>query len=88
MRNDDTSSYFFETSDLPLATTLTALGFPLQELDASDPIRVIFKFFQDENLKNTVSAFWQNELRVEPKTFSNAQRELKARIRSQIYGSR
>lgn len=86
MRNNDTRSSFFETSDLPLSVTLISIGFTLQELDATDSTRVIFRFIQDENLQIAVNDFWQNKLRVEPKTFSNVQRELKARIRGEVNG--
>lgn len=78
-KNEDHS---FRTGDLSLAATLLSLGFSLVSLDTTDPSRVIFEFSSDAKLNEVVSAFWKGSLVVEPKTFWNTQRELKARIRS------
>jgi hypothetical protein len=84
MRNDEHRSSFFETSDLPLAVTLLTLGIPLVSLDTSNPSRVIFQFQQTEETQQIVSQYWEGKLTVEPKTFLNTQRELKARIRNVV----
>ncbi len=82
MNKDEARSSFFETSDLPLAVTLLTLGFNSIRLDTTDSSRVIFVFSQDEKLQEAIDEFWAGKLLIEPKTFWNVQREIKARIRN------
>ena len=74
---------FFETTDLPLAASLLSFGYDctLQSLDGR---RVKFMFVNNPNLQDLVKQYWGNELMVSPKEFSNAQRELKVRIREGV----
>lgn len=80
---EENRSSSFETSDLPLVITLVTLGFYSIRLDVSDPARVVFQFPKEEKLQTTIDEFWAGKLVVEPKTFWNNQRELKARIRNE-----
>lgn len=69
----------FITSDLTLATTIS-LNFPITFIDRSDSSRVEFIFDNSPELNQFIEAFWKNELRIEPKQFSNQLRIIKARI--------
>lgn len=88
MNKDEIRSDFFETSDLPLATTLAVLGFSLHHLDASNPSRVRFFFNKTTALEKTLAKFWIGRIVVEPKAFWNTQRELKSRIRAEGFTER
>lgn len=83
MRNDEDHDSM-RVSDLVLVTTLVILGFSFTGLDISNPSRVIFEFSPNQKLQEAIDAFWEGKLSVEPKEFSAAQRELKARIRNEI----
>ena len=80
--NKDEDRNCFYVSDLPLVATLVFLGFQFLELDASNPARSVFKFPANKEIDNAVTSYWQGKLFVEPKSFCNIQRELKARLRS------
>lgn len=73
---------YFETSDFALATTLLCLGFVIDCLDKTNPSKATFIFKRTKELENTVQAFWNNQLKVNPKDFFNNQKELKSRIYS------
>lgn len=75
-----TETEFFSTTDLPLAATLICLGYNC-DVDSSNNIRAKFYFKNSEKLEQDIKNFWTNEIKVSPKDFSNAQRDLKARIR-------
>ena len=70
----------FETQDFSLATTLHALGFPLELLNRENPNRVGFCFKQTDELNNTVELFWKDEIVLNPKTFYLNQKILKNRL--------
>jgi hypothetical protein len=73
----------FQTNDLPLASTLVCLGYCVSRIDNTDPRRVAFCFPKSEPLEIDVERFWNGEVRVEPKQYSNSQKTLKARIYSE-----
>lgn len=81
MNPNENRNSLFETSDFPLAVTLLSLGFPLQQLDSSNPLRAVFCFTQSVTLQKTVDDFWNSKISIEPISFLNNQRALKARIR-------
>lgn len=74
---------FFSTTDLPLAATLLCHGFDCS-IDSTDQSRAKFLFKNTVKLMAIVNMFWANDLKVSPKDFSNAQRDLKARIREGV----
>lgn len=82
MNKNEQSDDIFLTSDLLLTTTLFTLGFDIQSLNSQNPSRVVFGFIQSNELLSWIDLFWAGKLLVEPKKFWNAQRELKARIRT------
>lgn len=84
MKNNEDRSSSFETSDFPLCVTLLTLGFTIDALNGADPNRIVFCFSQTDSLIDSIKKYWTGQLSVEPKSFWNAQRELKARIRNGV----
>jgi hypothetical protein len=72
----------FRTSDLALATTIS-LFYPIEAIDKQNPHKAYFIFKREEGLDELIEKYWRGELRVEPKTFFNQLRVIKARL----YGS-
>jgi hypothetical protein len=73
---------FYRTSDLALATTIS-LFYPIEAIDKQNPHKAYFIFKREEGLDELIEKYWRGELRVEPKTFFNQLRVIKARL----YGS-
>ena len=80
MRKDEIE--VFSTTELTLAASLLCKGFDCN-INNINPTRASFIFVNSKNLQKTVSDYWKNDILVEPKHFSNAQRDLKARIREE-----
>jgi len=72
----------FRTSDLALATTIS-LFYPIEAIDKQNPRKAYFVFKREEGLDELIEKYWKGELRIEPKTFFNQLRVIKARL----YGS-
>jgi hypothetical protein len=72
----------FRTSDLALATTIS-LFYPIEAIDKHNPRKAYFVFKREEGLDELIEKYWKGELRIEPKTFFNQLRIIKARL----YGS-
>lgn len=71
---------FFETSDLPLATTLCVMGFALYEVERRGA-RAIFIFqAYDESIDEAVQKYWRKQLTIEPQDYFAEMKMLKARI--------
>ena len=71
-------------SDMSLVSCLVALEFPVVTFDR-DPkeypkVRMIFR--KTEKLEKTINDFWNGSLRVEPKVYWNAIREMKSRVKN------
>jgi hypothetical protein len=73
---------FYSTSDLALATTIS-LFYPIEAIDKENPRKAYFVFKREEGLDELIEKYWKGELRIEPKTFFNQLRVIKARL----YGS-
>ena len=70
-------------SDMSLAGCLVALGFPVIAFDR-DPkeypkVKMVFK--KSKKLEETIANFFNGSLLIEPKSYWNAIREIKSRIR-------
>ena len=74
---------FFQTSDLGLTAALLTLNFIIDHFDASNPTHIVFYFLQSRELSETYQNYWKGTLRVEPKTYWNTLREVKAQIRNE-----
>jgi hypothetical protein len=73
-----------KTSDFTLASTLLCLGFDIIGIDKTDIKRVIFYYRKTSDLEMAMQKFVNNEVRVNPKDFVFAQREVKTIIYSDI----
>ena len=70
---------YFSTCDLSLVTTVS-LYYPIEALDRSNPPRVQFLFKRDSDLDKLVESYWKQEVRINPQTFFNQLKIIKARI--------
>lgn len=69
----------FITADLALAATLS-LWYPLDSIDQTNPQKSFFNFKRDEQLDQFIEQYWRGEIRIEPKAYFSALRELKVRL--------
>ena len=67
---------FYLTSDLSLAATLS-LFFPLVEIDKSNSRKAVFLFQRSSELENLVESYFQNTIKVVPRSYYNQLREIK-----------
>jgi|WetSurMetagenome_2_1015567.scaffolds.fasta_scaffold52588_5 hypothetical protein len=70
----------FQTADLSLAVALCVSGYVVAEMNRVSPTRSMFVFEDSAELQATMSGYWRGELRVEPQSFFNQMKILKARI--------
>ena len=70
---------YFKTSDLALAAAIN-LSQPLESLDRSNPHKVLFIFPNNKQTEDIVDSYWKRQLQVEPLSFFNSLRTLKARL--------
>lgn len=75
---------YFATSDLPLATTLVVLGYPIKKYQRSPETgRVNFVFVQTKELEKTIESFWEGQLLVEPSRIFEVMKRIKTRLYSE-----
>ena len=70
---------YYSTSDLALATAIS-LYYPLEVVDRSNPYKAQFLFKKDESLDQYIEAYWRGEIKVNPATYFNQLKILKARL--------
>lgn len=70
---------YYETADLALATALS-LWVPIDVIDRSDPKQALFYFVRTSEQENLVELYWRKELLIEPQSFFNQLRNVKARL--------
>ena len=75
LNNDD----YYSTSDLALATTIS-LYYPLEVVDRTNPHKALFLFKRDDSLDQFIESYWRGELKVNPATYFNQLKILKARL--------
>jgi hypothetical protein len=73
---------YYETTDLGLAASLCVSGYPVLNLDKSNPRRVVFCFQDEEGLRQTIDKFWANQLLLPATLLLEHIRQLKARLYS------
>lgn len=72
---------FFQTSDFPLAISLSCMGFALEAVDKTNKQgRSSFVYQHSSALDEVVRQFWKNELRIEPNAFFQATKFLKQNL--------
>ena len=86
MKSEQTNNCY-STRDLTLATTLITLNCEMKGVDyqiEGEKQRPVgyFNFEESEELQDAIKKFWSGSLSVEPRTFMNNLRGLKAQINS------
>ena len=77
---ENTSEGMYRTADLALAAALCVSRFGVENVDRVSHNRLVFVFERNERLNEAVERYWRGELLVEPQTFFNQLKVLKARI--------
>jgi hypothetical protein len=77
--NNDFTSEYFRTSDLPLITVLS-IQFPIVLVDRSNPKRIEFCFKNSQKLQLILQNYLESKLLIEPKTFFYQIKEIRAQI--------
>jgi len=70
----------YKTTDLSLVAVVQLYGFNIEEIDRSDPRRIIFVIDRSDELDNLVQAFWSRSLRVDPLAYFESIKVVKSRI--------
>ena len=68
------------TSDINLASSLLCSGFNIDGIDKHEIKRIFFLFRRTPQLDEIIDLYWRGDLKVNPKEFANARREIMARI--------
>jgi len=69
----------YKTSDLSLATTLS-LYCPITDIEKQNPRKAEFIFERNQELDDLLDRYWKKELLVEPRTYFDQLKALKARL--------
>lgn len=72
---------YYVCSDLALVTAIS-LWYPIESIDRHDPRKARFLFKRDDNLNQLIEAYWRGELKVEPQSYFNQLKIIKARLYS------
>lgn len=75
---------YFKTTDISLASTAYHFGGKIEDIDKTNPSRVIFVFKRTKELDALIQGFWAHSLLVEPLAFFNSLKELKTRIYQRV----
>lgn len=70
---------YYSTSDLALATAIS-LYYPLEVVDRTNPHKAQFLFKRNEQLDQLIEAYWKGELKVNPATYFQQLKIIKARL--------
>ncbi len=74
---------FYASSDLALAATIS-LWYPIEAIDTTkNPRKATFLFKRAEEFDELLEAYWRRELKVEPQTYFNQLKAIKARLYSE-----
>ncbi len=87
MENDSSRDKYsiVEIRDLGLAAALVSLGHNLQGTNRNNSGRVYFVFKDTPALQTATDAYWNNELNVNARAYSDALKTLKNLIYSERY---
>ena len=80
MNNEDKLQ--FRTSDLALASALTAVGFSLNNILKSSSGRASFIFLWTKELQEVIDIYWSDSMTVNPKVYFDSLKHLKTRLYS------
>lgn len=70
---------YYSTSDLALATALS-LFYPVDAIDRQNPHKAQFLFKRNQELDQLIESYWRGELKVNPATYFNQLKIIKARL--------
>lgn len=73
---------YYSSSDLALATALS-LFYPIDSIDRQNPHKALFLFKKDAGLEQLIEAYWRGELKVNPASYFNQLKSIKARLYSE-----
>lgn len=73
---------YYKTFDLALVTAIS-LFLPIEDINKQNPRRTEFIFFRTEKLDSLIEKYWKKELLVDPRTYFDQLKALKARIYEQ-----
>lgn len=79
IRGNQKLNDYYSTSDLSLAAAIT-LFYSLEVVDRTNPRKAQFLFKRNESLDQFIEAFWRKELKVDPQTYFNQLKTIKARL--------
>lgn len=79
---ENQSNQYFKTSDLALCATLCFYGYSIESIDKTNPKKAEFVIKRNDQLENILKAYWNYQLKVEPKAYFNFLKEIKARLYS------
>lgn len=74
----------FDTSDYPLAVTLSALGHRLILVDKSNPQRAVFRFEASAGIQADAEAFFQDRLSLNPRNVLTNAKLIKGRLHAGV----
>ena len=72
----------YSTVDLALATAIS-LWHPIDAIDKQNPRKATFLFRRNHNLDQIIESYWKRELKIEPQTYFNQLKAIKARLYSE-----
>lgn len=70
---------FYKSSDLCLSAVIS-MDYPIEDLDRTNPGKIVFIFRRNTKIDKLVQAFWGRELNVEPRAYFDAIKSLKSRL--------
>ncbi len=73
---------YYQTSDLSLATAIS-LFFPIEGIDKTRH-KALFLFKRSQELDLLIESFWRKELKVDPLTYFNQLKIVKARLYGEV----
>jgi len=71
---------FFKTSDLSLIATLQLYGYQIESIDRGNSEKLVFAIKYNDELDNLIKSFWSRSLSVEPLSYFESLKNIKARI--------
>ncbi len=81
--NEKMTTSLYQCADLGL-TTVLSLHFPIISINRQPNTRkAFFSFEQTKELSDLIQTYWRGELRIEPKTYFDQLRTIKARLYSE-----
>lgn len=79
-KSDETTTDYFQTTDLGSASAAVAAGFVLRSLIKDVPNRAQFVFDDTPELQATLEKYWSGSLSVDAKTYFETIKWLKTRL--------